>query len=61
MAGKSTLVRDIFGELGAPEYVELMKGFPCEKRGDVLILGRYPEGEIFVNRQNRNECNSSLS
>ena len=46
-SGKSTLVRDIFGELGTPEYVEPMKGFPCEKRGDVLILGRYPEGEIF--------------
>ncbi len=29
-SGKSTLVREIFGELGTPEYVEPMKGFPCE-------------------------------
>jgi len=24
-----------------------MKLFPCEKRGNVLIIGRYPEGETF--------------
>ena len=24
-----------------------MKLFPCEKRGYVLIIGRYPEGETF--------------
>lgn len=46
-AGKSTLVRSILEGLGDPEYIEPMKGFPCEKRGDVLILGLYPEGEIF--------------
>jgi len=46
-SGKSTLVRDIFEGLGNSEYIEPMKGFPCEKRGDVLFVGRYPEGEIF--------------
>ncbi len=36
-SGKSKLVRDIFGELETPEYVEPMKLFPCEKRGDVCM------------------------
>ena len=46
-SGKSSLTRNILSELGSAEYVEPMKLFPCEKRGDVLVIGRYPEGETF--------------
>ena len=46
-SGKSTLTRNIISELGAPEYVEPKKLFPCEKRGNALIVGKYPEGETF--------------
>ena len=46
-SGKSTITRNILSELGSAEYVEPMKLFPCEKRGDVLVIGRYPEGETF--------------
>ena len=46
-SGKSTLTRNILSELGSAEFVEPMKLFPCEKRGDVLVIGRYPDGETF--------------
>ena len=46
-SGKSTLTRNILSELGSAVNVEPMKLFPCEKRGNVLVAGRYPEGEIF--------------
>jgi len=46
-SGKSSLTRNILSELGSAEYVEPMKLFPCEKRGDVLVVGRYPENETF--------------
>ena len=47
-SGKSTIARNILKELGSGEkMLEPMKLFPCEKRGDVLIVGRYPEGETF--------------
>ena len=46
-SGKSSLTRNILSELGSGEMLEPMKLFPCEKRGDVLIIGRYPEGETF--------------
>ena len=46
-SGKSSLTRNILSELGSAEYVEPMKLFPCEKRGYVLVIGRYPEGETF--------------
>ena len=46
-SGKSTITRNILSELGSAEYVEPMKLFPCEKRGYVLVIGRYPEGETF--------------
>ena len=46
-SGKSTMTRNILSELGSGEMLEPMKLFPCEKRGDVLIVGRYPEGETF--------------
>ena len=46
-SGKSTLTRSILSELCSTEDVEPMKLFPCEKRGDVLVVGRYPDGEIF--------------
>jgi len=46
-SGKSTLTRNIISELTTPEYIQPMKLFPCEKRGNVLIVGKYPEGETF--------------
>lgn len=46
-SGKSTLTRNIISELGSAEYIEPMKLFPCEKRGDILIVGKYPDGETF--------------
>ena len=46
-SGKSTITRNILSELGSAEYVEPMKLFPCEKRGEILVIGRYPEGETF--------------
>ena len=46
-SGKSTLTRNILSELGSAEYVEPMKLFPCEQRGNILVVGHYPEGETF--------------
>ena len=49
-SGKSSLTRNILSdlsELGSGEMLEPMKLFPCEKRGDVLVIGRYPDGETF--------------
>jgi len=46
-SGKSTLTRNIISELGSAEYVEPMKLFTCQKHGDILVVGRYPEGETF--------------
>ena len=46
-SGKSTLTRNILSELGSAELVEPMKLFTCQKHGDILVVGRYPEGETF--------------
>ena len=46
-SGKSTLTRNIISGLGSAELVEPMKLFPCQKHGDILVVGRYPEGETF--------------
>ena len=46
-SGKSSLTRNILSELGSGEMLEPLSLFPCEKRGDVLIVGRYPEGDTF--------------
>ena len=54
-SGKSTLTRNILSVLGSAEFVEPMKLFPCQKHelfpcqkhDDVLVVGRYPEGETF--------------
>ena len=46
-SGKSSLTRNIISELGSGEMLEPMKLFPCEKRGDVLVVGRYPDNETF--------------
>ena len=46
-SGKSTLTRNIISELGSAELVEPMKLFTCQKHGDILVVGRYPEGETF--------------
>ena len=46
-SGKSTIARNILKELGSGEMLEPLSLFPCEKRGDVLIVGRYPEDETF--------------
>ena len=45
--GKSTLMRSILEELGEGERTEPMKLFPCQKHGDILVIGYYPEGETF--------------
>ena len=44
-SGKSTLTRNILSELGSAEFVEPMKLFPCQKHGDVLVVGRYEGGD----------------
>lgn len=46
-SGKSTLMRSLISEMGSHEDVEPMKLFPCQKHGDVLVVGRYPIGETF--------------
>ena len=46
-SGKSTLMRSLISEMGSHEDVEPMKLFPCQKHGDVLVVGRYPVGETF--------------
>jgi len=46
-SGKSTLTRNIISGLGSAELVEPMKLFSCQKHGDILVVGRYPEGETF--------------
>ena len=46
-SGKSTLMREIISELGSAENVEPMKLFSCQKHNDILVLGRYAEGEPF--------------
>ena len=46
-SGKSTLTRNIISGLGSAEYVEPMKLFTCQKHGDILVVGRYPEEETF--------------
>ena len=46
-SGKSTLTREIISGLGSAENVEPMKLFSCQKHNDILVVGRYPEGETF--------------
>ena len=46
-SGKSTLTREIISGLGSAEDVEPMKLFSCQKHNDILVVGRYPEGETF--------------
>ena len=46
-SGKSTLMRNLLSELGPSVDVEPLPLFSCQKHGDVLVVGRYPEGEKF--------------
>ena len=46
-SGKSTLTRNIISELGSIKLIEPMKLFSCQAHGDILVVGRYPEGEPF--------------
>ena len=46
-SGKSTLMREIISGLGSAENGEPMKLFSCQKHNDILVLGRYAEGEPF--------------
>ena len=46
-SGKSTLTREIIKGLGSAEDVEPFPLFTSQKHGDILIVGRYPEGETF--------------
>jgi hypothetical protein len=40
-SGKSSLTRNILSELGSAVNVEPMTLFPCQKHGDILVIGRY--------------------
>jgi len=46
-SGKSTLIRRLIDRLPEPKDVEPMPLFKCQEHGDILVCGRYPEGETF--------------
>ena len=46
-SGKSTIVRRVIKGLDSPDLVEPMTLFPCQRHGDILIVGRYPDGQMF--------------
>ena len=46
-SGKSSLTRNILSELGSAVNVEPMTLFPCQKHGDILVIGRYENGQDF--------------
>ena len=46
-SGKSTLMRSIIVELSSHEDCEPMPLFRCQSHNDILVVGRYPEGEVF--------------
>ena len=46
-SGKSTLMRGLISRLEEPKDVEPMPLFKCQEHGDILVCGRYPEGEAF--------------
>jgi len=46
-SGKSTLMRNLISRLEEPKDVEPMPLFKCQQHGDILVCGRYPEGETF--------------
>ena len=46
-SGKSTLIRRVIDRLPEPKDVEPMPLFKCQEHGDILVCGRYPEGEVF--------------
>ena len=46
-SGKSTLTRNIIKGLGSAENVEPFPLFTSQRHDDILIVGRYPEGETF--------------
>ena len=46
-SGKSTIVKRVIKGLETPDLVEPMTLFPCQRHGDILVVGRYPEGQMF--------------
>ena len=46
-SGKSTLTRNLISRLSDPVDIEPMPLFKCQEHGDILVVGRYPEGETF--------------
>ena len=46
-SGKSSLTRNIISGLGSAVNVEPMKLFTCQKHDDILVIGRYEEGQDF--------------
>jgi len=46
-SGKSTVMRGIIKEMGSAVNVEPIPLFSCQKHGDILVMGRYPEGETY--------------
>ena len=46
-SGKSSLTRSIINSMGSGEMLEPMKLFTCQKHDDILVIGRYEEGQDF--------------
>ena len=44
-SGKTSIMRQVIQGLASPEYVEPFPLFPCQRHGDVLVVGRYPTEE----------------
>ena len=45
-SGNGTIVKRVIRGFDKPELVEPMSLFPFQRDGDVLIVGRYPDGEM---------------
>ena len=46
-SGKSTLTRNLISRLPDPVDIEPMPLFKCQLHDNILVVGRYPEGETF--------------
>ena len=46
-SGKSKLIRGLIGDIGSFDICNPYPLFPCQFHKDILVVGRYPEGETF--------------
>jgi len=46
-SGKSSIIKRVIHGLGSGENIEPMTLFPCQRHDDILVVGRYPEGQTF--------------